>query len=111
MDLIGETIGWAGNILLALCAIPQAIKCYRNGHSKGLDKLFVWMWYIGEMGACFYHNFTSDRVPQNINYLVNIIAISVIVYYRHFPREEQNEGIREQRIREQDNSVEKESIH
>ena len=106
MEWLGESIGWVGNILLALCCIPQAIKCYRNGHSKGLDKLFVWMWYIGEMGACFYHNFTSDRIPQNINYLVNIIAISVIVYYRHFPR-----GETDGRVKEQDNRIEKETNH
>ena len=106
---VGEAVGWIGNISLALCAIPQAWKCHRNGHAKGLDKLFIWMWYIGEMGACFYHNYTSDRVPQNINYTVNLIAISIIVYYRYFERK-QNEGIREQGIREQDNSIEKESI-
>ena len=108
MDLMGESIGWIGNVLLALCGIPQAWKCYRNGHAKGLDKMFVWMWYIGEMMACFYHNWTSDRYPQNVNYLVNIIAISVIVYYRHFERK-QDEGITEPGIKEQDNSVEKES--
>ena len=103
---LGEIIGWVGNISLALCAIPQAIKCHRNGHSKGLDPYFLWMWYIGEMMACFYHNYTSDRIPQNINYTVNLIAISIIVYFKYFPRGEADNG----RIKEKNSSIEEEDF-
>ena len=64
------------------------------------------MWYIGEWMACFYHNHTSDRIPQNINYAVNLIAISIIVYYKYYPREE-TDG----RIKEKDNSIEEEDFN
>ena len=102
---LGEIIGWVGNISLAICGIPQAIKCHRNGHAKGIDPYFLWMWYIGEWMACFYHNYTSDRVPQNINYTVNLIAISIIVYYKYYQREE-TDG----RIKEEDSSIKEESF-
>ena len=51
--------------------------------------------------ACFYHNYTSDRIPQNINYTVNLIAISIIVYYKYYER-----GETDGRVKEQDNPVE-----
>ncbi|NQU55149.1 MAG: hypothetical protein HQ522_21735 [Bacteroidetes bacterium] len=28
--MINETIGWIGNILFAICAIPQVIKTFRS---------------------------------------------------------------------------------
>ena len=33
---LGEIIGWIGNISLAICGIPQAIK---SGHAKGIDPM------------------------------------------------------------------------
>ena len=31
-----ETIGWIGSICFALCAIPQAWKSFKDGHSRGI---------------------------------------------------------------------------
>ena len=80
-----EQIGWWGNILLALCIVPQAIKVVRNGHAKGMDYLSLWMGFIGEIMALTYHLSTNDRVPQVINYSVNIISLLIILLYRYFP--------------------------
>ena len=83
-----EVWGWVGNSLLALCAIPQAMKAYKNGHSKGISWLFIIGWFIGECLAFGYHISTSDKIPQIFNYLVNIAGTSIILWYRIFERKE-----------------------
>ena len=97
VDFLGmyeQYIGWAGNGLLALCSIPQGIKCIRNGHAKGLDPWFLWMWYLGEMMAFTYHLHTSTKLPQVVNYTINILMITIIVWYKYFPRN--NNGMEKQ---------------
>lgn len=37
-------IEWVGSIALALCALPQAVKCYREKSSAGLSVLLAVMW-------------------------------------------------------------------
>ena len=83
-----EIIGWLGNGLLAICAIPQALKAYRNGHSKGISWMFIICWFFGECLAFTYHLSTSDRIPQIFNYIINITGTSVILYYRIFERKD-----------------------
>ena len=81
-----SVVGWLGNLLLAACSIPQGIKCIRNGHSKGLDPLFLWLWYLGEIFAFGYHLQTSGSYPQVVNYTINTLMISIMLYYRYFER-------------------------
>jgi len=45
--MINETIGWIGNILFAICGIPQVIKTYRSKSVKDLSLLFLWLWFEG----------------------------------------------------------------
>ena len=83
-----ETIGWVGNSLLAICGFPQAMKSFKNGHSKGVSYWFLWTWFIGEMLAFTYHLGVSDKVPQVLNYVLNLMFISVVIWFRHFERKE-----------------------
>ena len=87
MEFINQdVIGWIGNILLAICCVPQALKAHRNGHSRGISYLFIITWFIGELCAFYYHLYTSDKYPQIFNYIVNICGTSVILWYRIFER-------------------------
>lgn len=79
-------IGWFGNSLLAICGLPQAFKSYKNGHSKGVSRWFLWTWVIGEVFAFAFHLLTSDNYPQVMNYVMNLGFISIVIYYSHFPR-------------------------
>ena len=81
-----DLYGWLGNVLLAICCIPQALKAYRNGHSRGISYLFIVCWFIGECLAFYYHCVTSGRYPQIFNYLINICGTSIILWYRIFER-------------------------
>ena len=52
--MINETIGWTGNILFAICGIPQVIKTYRSKSAKDLSLLFLWLWFVGELLTFIY---------------------------------------------------------
>ena len=47
-------LGWAGSILLALCAIPQAYKSFTERKTSDISASFLWMWYLGEWMAMTY---------------------------------------------------------
>ena len=83
-----DTIGWVGNSLLAICGLPQALKSFKNGHSKGISYLFLWSWYIGEWLAFMYHLGVSDKYPQILNYVFNLVFITIVIWFRHFERKE-----------------------
>lgn len=79
-----ETIGWVGGLLLAFCAIPQAIQSYLQKHSNGMSIPFLMMWLIGEVFV-FAYVLPKQDYPLLINYAVNILCLIVICWYRFFP--------------------------
>lgn len=81
-----DLYGWIGNLLLAICCIPQAMKAHRDGNSRGISYLFILTWFVGECLAFGYHLNTSDKYPQIFNYIINIGGTSVILWYRVFER-------------------------
>jgi len=77
-----EVIGWTGNILLSLCGLPLAIQSIRQGHSKGISWWFLGMWGIGELLTLIYIA-PMNSLPLIVNYSLNTIFISIIIYYKH----------------------------
>lgn len=86
--MINETIGWIGNILFAICAIPQVIKTFQSKSTKDLSGLFLWLWLAGELLTLLYI-FIGDlesntlHLPLYFNYIVNIILASFLVYAKY----------------------------
>lgn len=83
--MINETIGWIGNLLFAVCAIPQVIKTFRSKKTEDLSLLFLWLWFFGELLTFFYivlGDLESKTVhlPLYFNYIVNIFLASFLVY-------------------------------
>lgn len=76
---------WSGQMLLLVCSLPQAVMSYRNGHSKGLSGLMIWLWGSG-MFFSFFYFLLSAQVPAIINYGFNLVVWGVIARYYHFPR-------------------------
>lgn len=82
-----EVIGYAGALLLAICALPQAIMSLAQGHSYGLSHGFLWSWYLGEILMLGYVIGTvGPGGPLFYNYLLNTFLLSIIMKYRYFPR-------------------------
>ena len=86
-----EIVGWAGSFSLALCGLPLAVKCYRDGHAKGLSAAFLWMWWGGEVGLLAYAVDGALGLPVVTNYGANLALVSVMLRYFHFPRSDRGE--------------------
>lgn len=78
-------LGWIGSWCLAVCGVPAAYKSYKDGHSDGLSGMFVFLWLAGEVLTLIYVAPKKDW-PLIFNYLSNISLISVMVYYKLYPR-------------------------
>ena len=82
-----ETIGYIGAFLLAICALPQTIMSIIQGHSIGLSHGFLWCWYLGELLMTYFVIKTvGPEGPLFWNYVANSIMLTIIVYYKYFPR-------------------------
>jgi len=80
-----EIAGWVGSILFALCGLPQAIACWRNGNSDGLDWTFLLAWFFGEVLTIIYVLPKMD-MPLLFNYFLNLLFLFVMLWYKIFPR-------------------------
>jgi uncharacterized protein with PQ loop repeat len=83
-----EVIGYLGAGLLALCALPQAIASFKQGHSRGIDSMFLWTWFIGEVLLLAYTtNQAEISIPLVANYFVNTVLVGVILVFKYSPME------------------------
>ena len=80
-----DKIGWIGSLLLALCAIPQAIESYKTKSSAGLTWGFISMWFVGEI-CTFIYIIPKLDLPLLVNYGANICFLTVIIYYKINPK-------------------------
>lgn len=71
--------------MLAVCGIPELIRTVRDSRCHiGWGMLLCW--YLGEIFV-FYHvwNTAKDQALL-LNYSINIIILSVMVYYKIFSK-------------------------
>lgn len=83
-----EALGWVGGIMFAFCSIPQAYLSWKQGHSQGISNLFLFMWGAGEVLTLAYVLIKHGLdLPLLFNYVMNLLFIGIISYYKFFPRE------------------------
>lgn len=80
-----DLLGWTGSLLLAFCALPQAVNSWRKKNSSGITWGLLYMWALGEVFT-FIYVFPKMDVPLLFNYSANILFLSVIIYYKFFGR-------------------------
>ena len=80
-----ELIGWTGAILFAICGLPQAIQCAREGHARGLNWFFLLAWFWGEILTIIYVWPKADY-PLLFNYFLNLVFLLVIIRYKIWER-------------------------
>jgi len=84
---MADLVGWIGSVLFAVCGAPQALKSFREGHSRGMSPAFMAFWLAGEL--CYLYStvakfgFVSWLV---VNFLGNIFFVLVIIFFALFPR-------------------------
>lgn len=87
-------LGWLGSVSLAICGIPQAWMSYKEKRSEGISWAFLLLWGFGEIFALAYVYDKLD-LPLILNYAINILIISVILYYKIKPNAEIEPAIQE----------------
>lgn len=80
-----EIIGWLGSILFAICGLPQALQSMRDGHSDGLNWMFLLTWLSGEVLTIIYV-FPKADYPLLFNYTLNLLFLTIIIWYKIFNR-------------------------
>jgi len=85
---MNETIGWVGNILFALCGLPQVIQTYRTKSAKDLSVLFLWFWFLGEILTFTYILLVDwetgiSHFPLYFNYIVNTFMAMYLIYAKY----------------------------
>lgn len=81
-----DTIGWIGSILFAICGLPQAVQCAKNGHSRGLNWFFLLAWLFGEIFTIIYVWPKADYILLS-NYFVNLIFLAIMIRYKIVERD------------------------
>lgn len=76
-----EIVGWLSGACFAICALPQALESFKTKQASGVNSLFLWLWYLGEIFGIFYVLPRFD-VPLLTNYFCNSLLILVIMYYK-----------------------------
>lgn len=85
-----ELIGWIGAMAFTFCAVPQAYKSIKDGHSNGLSIYYLLLWLTGEIFTIIYV-IPQGKLPLTVNYIGNLIVLLVILKYKFYPREERPE--------------------
>ncbi len=82
-DLVIESFGFIGGIMLSICSIPEAVKSYQEKVCHiGWGMLLLWLG--GEIGLLVYEVKTM-ALPRLINYFLNLLCILVLIYYKKYP--------------------------
>lgn len=76
-----EAIGWIGSLLFAICALPQAIQCTKDGHARGLNWFFLIAWTGGELLTLIYI-WPKQDWPLIANYVVNFVFLLIMLRYK-----------------------------
>jgi hypothetical protein len=82
-----DSIGWIGNVALALCGAPLAHESYKQGHSNGISRKFLWLWFCGDASVIVYVparvGFNGPIIAQAI---ISLVFLAVVAKYSAFPR-------------------------
>ena len=74
-------LGWIGSLFLGICALPETIRTVKDKRCHvGWGMLLLW--YFGELFVFFHVLFNIHDLALLTNYLLNIILITIMLYYK-----------------------------
>ena len=82
-----EVIGWTANMLFGLAALPQVYLCWKQKHANGVSLGLLSMWFAGEGLGLIYGIYKELPLPVNLNYILNLICITITDENRRIPRD------------------------
>jgi uncharacterized protein with PQ loop repeat len=80
-----DLLGWSGAGFLTICSLPQGLKVLKQGHSKGLSTLYMWLWFLGELLTFVYVCIGNFSWPLFANYATNLTLSVILLKYYYFP--------------------------
>jgi hypothetical protein len=80
-----DYIGIAGSICFAICGMPQAIQCAKDGHANGLSWSFLLLWFCGEIFTIAYIWPKQDWILLS-NYILNFASLLLMLRYKIWNR-------------------------
>lgn len=80
-----EILGWLGSTALAICGLPQAYQSWKEKKTVGISSSFLYLWLLGEILTLIYV-IPKWHWPLLFNYVGNLIFISIILYYKYYPK-------------------------
>ena len=87
MSFLVESLGWISGALFAFCALPQAIKTFKDSNAEGLSLLFLLMWTSGELLMMTYIVFKYGfDAPLLTSGTCDLFFLSIIWFYKLRPR-------------------------
>jgi hypothetical protein len=82
METILDTMGWLGGVMLACCALPETYLAWKQKYSH-LSWGMLFLWGGGEILILIPVCLKFAEPFLIFNYLLNIILIGIICYYKH----------------------------
>jgi uncharacterized protein with PQ loop repeat len=79
-------LGYVAMFFLIIAALPQVVKTFKEGHSDGLAGGYIVLLLVGFSLMATYLFLTKPVIPVILNYLFNIVMISILGFYKLFPR-------------------------
>ncbi|MBE6452888.1 MAG: PQ-loop repeat-containing protein [Alphaproteobacteria bacterium] len=80
-----EICGWIGSISYSIYSLPQAIDVFRRGQTEGLSIGMIFLLFFGSL-CSFLYIFPDYSSPLFYNFLISLIAISIILKFHFLPR-------------------------
>lgn len=80
MSLV-DLLGYGGAFLLTVHSIPQVIKTIKTKDVSSFDASYLWMWCCGATLMFFYILLSTQNAPLLANYSLNVVIVSVLLYY------------------------------
>ena len=81
-----DIIGYLAMTCLMVSAIPQVIKVIKQGHADGMAVSYLSLLIVGFTLMATYIMLTKPLYPVVINYVINVLSMLIISYYKIFPR-------------------------
>lgn len=85
MILGSEVLAWVGATCFAFSAVPQVVLCYQTKNADGISWGLLSLWMTGEI-SLFLYILPERKYALLVNYVFNIIFLSIIIFYKLFPR-------------------------
>jgi len=75
-----KIIAYISSMFLAFCSVPEVLHTIEKGRNDS-SWMFLVLWGLGELGF-FVYVLPKKDWPLLFNYVLNIILISILIYYK-----------------------------